>query len=85
LIRYGGDEFALLFLDTDEQGAWVAMQHLAEQADVFNLTSGKPWQLNFSWGVSEYDHDRNPDMTSWIASADEKMYAMKEKNEHKNG
>ncbi len=84
LIRYGGDEFAVLFSDTDEKGAWIAMQHLVEQAEVFNLTSGKPWQLNFSWGVSEYDHDSDPDLSSWITSADEKMYAMKEKNAHKN-
>lgn len=84
LVRYGGDEFAILFSDTDEKGAWVAMQHLAEQAQMFNQTTDKPWQLNFSWGVSEYDHDTNPDMASWIRSADEKMYAMKEKNEQKN-
>lgn len=84
LVRYGGDEFAILFSDTDEKGAWVAMQHLAEQARVFNQATDKPWQLNFSWGVSEYDHDTNPDMASWITSADEKMYAMKEKNEQKN-
>ncbi|WP_312210042.1 sensor domain-containing diguanylate cyclase [Pseudescherichia sp.] len=83
LVRYGGDEFAIIFSDTDEKGAWVAMQHLVEQARGFNQTTDKPWQLNFSWGVSEYDHDSNPDMTNWITSADEKMYAMKEKNEQK--
>lgn len=59
------------------------MQHLVEQAELFNQTTEKPWRLNFSWGVSEYDHDGNPDMTSWITSADEKMYAMKVKNEQK--
>lgn len=84
LVRYGGDEFAIIFADTDEKGAWVAMQHLAEQAEVFNQTTDKPWQLNFSWGVSEYDHDSNPNMANWITYADEKMYAMKEKNEQKN-
>ena len=29
LVRFGGDEFAVLFADTDEQGAWIAMQYLA--------------------------------------------------------
>jgi len=32
LVRYGGDEFAIIFSDTDEQGAWVAMQHLETRA-----------------------------------------------------
>ncbi len=85
LVRYGGDEFAVLFSDTDDKGAWVAMQHLAEQAEVFNQTSGHPWQLSFSWGVSEYDHDTDPSMATWIASADEKMYAMKLKSKQQNG
>ncbi|XTZ36594.1 sensor domain-containing diguanylate cyclase [Salmonella enterica] len=78
-VRYGGDEFAVVFSATDEQGAWIAMMHLAEQVEAWNLVSGKPWQLAFSWGISEFDHNGKDDLRSWIKAADEKMYAMKVK------
>ncbi len=31
LVRFGGDEFAVLFADTDEPGAWIAMQYLSNK------------------------------------------------------
>lgn len=80
MVRYGGDEFAILFSDTDEKGAWVAMQHLVGQTDAWNLRTRHPWKLAFSWGVSEYDHDAGSDMKAWLKAADERMYAMKAKN-----
>lgn len=79
-VRYGGDEFAIVFSDTDEQGAWIAMQHLVEQVEAWNQQSGKPWQLGFSWGVSEFDHATKDDLRAWMKEADQKMYAMKTQN-----
>nr|WP_318381689.1 sensor domain-containing diguanylate cyclase [uncultured Enterobacter sp.] len=80
LVRYGGDEFAILFSDTDEKGAWVAMNHLVEQTEAWNLQAKQPWSLTFSWGVSEYDHHGNMDIKGWLKDADARMYAMKAKN-----
>lgn len=77
LARFGGDEFAVLFADTDEQGAWIAMQYLAEQVENYNAGKQHPWSLHFSWGLSEFDHTSN-DMQRWLKTADEKMYAMKQ-------
>ncbi len=79
-VRYGGDEFAIVFSDTDEQGAWIAMQHLVEQVEAWNQNSGKPWKLQFSWGVSEFNHDGNGGLHPWMKDADRKMYAMKTRN-----
>lgn len=79
-VRYGGDEFAIVFSDTNEEGAWIAMQHLVEQVEAWNQQSGKPWKLGFSWGISEFNHDGNDDLRSWMKEADEKMYAMKSRN-----
>jgi diguanylate cyclase (GGDEF)-like protein len=81
LVRYGGDEFAVLFSDTHEKGAWIAVDHLAEQTKAWNLTSGKPWKLAFSWGVSEFDHNGDGDVKPWLKDADSKMYAMKSDNQ----
>ncbi|MGK9175322.1 sensor domain-containing diguanylate cyclase [Yokenella regensburgei] len=85
LVRYGGDEFAVLFSDTHENGAWIAVEHLAEQTKAWNASSGKPWQLAFSWGVSEFDHNSEGDVKQWLRDADEKMYAMKSKNHQARG
>jgi diguanylate cyclase (GGDEF)-like protein len=77
LVRYGGDEFAIVFGDTDEKGAWIAMQHLVDEATLYNQASGQPWQLAFSWGVTEFNHDSFSDLQSWLSVADRRMYAMK--------
>lgn len=77
LVRHGGDEFAILFLDTDEDGAFIAMQHMAEVTDEYNNTSGKPWRLAFSWGVTEFDHAEYGDLESWLRATDKRMYEMK--------
>ena len=80
LVRFGGDEFAVLFADTDEQGAWIAMQYLAEQVESYNARKLHPWSLHFSWGLSEFDHNGN-DLQQWLKDADEKMYAMKQQRQ----
>ncbi|WP_253376851.1 sensor domain-containing diguanylate cyclase [unidentified bacterial endosymbiont] len=80
LVRFGGDEFAVLFADTHEQGAWIAMQHLAEQVEAYNARKLHPWTLSFSWGLSEFDHNGD-DMQQWLKDADEKMYAMKQQRQ----
>lgn len=81
-VRIGGDEFAIVFSDTHEQGAWIAMQYLEEQVAAWNQTSGKPWKLQFSWGLSEFDHNGTGELMAWMKEADEKMYEMKLKNSH---
>lgn len=77
LARYGGDEFAILFANSDEKGAWIAMQYLTEQAAVWNEHAEFPWALSFSWGVIEFNHDRD-DLESWLKTADRMMYSMKQ-------
>jgi len=77
LVRFGGDAFAILFADTDEKGAWIAMQYLVEQVEAYNARRLHPWTLAFSWGVSEFDH-QGDDVQQWLKCADENMYAMKQ-------
>lgn len=77
LARYGGDEFAILFANSDEKGAWVAMQFLTEQAAAWNEHAEYPWALSFSWGVIEFNHNRD-DLESWLKTADGMMYSMKQ-------
>ncbi len=57
------------------------MQYLVEQVENYNARKLHPWSLQFSWGLSEFDHNRN-DPQQWLKDADEKMYAMKQKRQH---
>ncbi|EPD6700742.1 sensor domain-containing diguanylate cyclase [Cronobacter dublinensis] len=77
LARQGGDEFVVLFNDTDDKGAWIAMQYLVEQTDAFNRDSGKPWRLGFSWGVVQFDDDKHQGLAGLLKAADDEMYQMK--------
>ena len=52
------------------------MQYLTEQAAVWNEHAEYPWALSFSWGVIEFNHDRD-DLESWLKTADRMMYSMK--------
>ncbi|EHM46276.1 sensor domain-containing diguanylate cyclase [Yokenella regensburgei] len=76
LVRYDANQFAVLLPDTDETGAWIAIQHLVEVVEEQNLLSGKPWQLGFTWGVKEFDHAVFPDLRTWIRAAATHMALM---------
>ncbi|MBF4177105.1 sensor domain-containing diguanylate cyclase [Lelliottia nimipressuralis] len=78
LVRYGSDEFAVLFADTDEQGAWIAMQYLNEQVAEYNQRGLHPWSLTFSWGICEFDHQQD-DLQRWLQTAHDKILAMKQR------
>lgn len=77
LVRYGNDEFAVLFADTDEQGAWIAMQYLNEQVAEYNQRGLHPWSLTFSWGVCEFEHQQD-DLQGWLQAADQKILEVKQ-------
>ncbi|MNB59986.1 putative diguanylate cyclase YeaP [compost metagenome] len=79
LVRYGGDEFAVLFADTDEKGAWIAMQYLNEQVAEYNQRGLHPWILTFSWGVCEFEHQQN-DLQQWLHAAHERILAAKQQH-----
>ncbi|MRS15907.1 diguanylate cyclase [Enterobacteriaceae bacterium RIT691] len=77
LLRHGEGAFGVLFSDTDESGAWIAMQHLKEQAQAWDLSAGKPWKLQFCWTVVEFNHDDVTDLSGWLRAVDKRMQAVR--------
>ncbi len=75
--RRGGDEFSILFTDSSLTGARKAIEALEHKVNQFNQTSGQPWQLRFSWGMSQYDPLRHSSLRSLLQVADRRMYQMK--------
>ena len=75
--RYGGDEFAVILLNTSLEGASVVARRMVEAV----ANSPTNWnkeqvRLSISVGLSQYDADKNPeDITS---RSDQALYAAKQ-------
>lgn len=77
ISRSGGDRFAIIFADTDEAGAFIALEYLGEQVAEFNRTSGLPWQLSYSVGILEYNELVFTCRADIILRAENEMQKMK--------
>src|SRR6202049_2349332 len=54
VFRQGGDEFLVVMPDTPEQEADSPIRRLQRALEQWNLSSGKSYQLSFSWGIAAY-------------------------------
>jgi diguanylate cyclase (GGDEF)-like protein len=80
VARMGGDEFAVLFPETDCQAAAAAMAHLREQ--LLREMQRNGWAVTFSMGARTYiEPPHSPEQL--IRSADELMYAAKERGKNR--
>jgi diguanylate cyclase (GGDEF)-like protein len=67
-FRIGGDEFAVIFRDTDRAGGEIAAARIADQIDSELAGLG----VTASYGVAESDGD-----PAFTVEADQRLYAMK--------
>ncbi|NIF31829.1 GGDEF domain-containing protein [Enterobacter sp. Cy-643] len=79
IARQGGAEFVLLFNGTNEEGAFIAMQHLLGKVADFNQRADNRWTLSFSWGSVEYDPQRHLSLEDVIAAAERAKSSREEK------
>jgi diguanylate cyclase (GGDEF)-like protein len=77
VVRYGGDEFFVIFSGVDETVAGDAMRRILEKLDQHNENSGKPYNVNFCYGVCEVRGEEKPPIGELIETADRYMYAAK--------
>ena len=54
IFRYGGDEFLVVMPETSEQLAECPMRRLSTTVENWNLTSGKSYEMAFTWGAAAY-------------------------------
>ncbi len=74
VIRYGGDEFLILFKDCSDEQAESVMERVKEKIhdiDVINF------DISISYGIQRIDSPKN--IHEAVKMADEKMYAEKKK------
>ena len=79
VCRMGGDEFLLIFPDNSLKDASQIKERLYKNLIKLNQTLKKPYQIDLSIGLSEYDPANPLAMDELIRIADQKMYEEKKK------
>jgi diguanylate cyclase (GGDEF)-like protein len=83
IARMGGDEFAVLTIDTTESSLDVFQARLQNNVDTHNLEAGRNYVLSFSMGIIRVDLSSTYTVEDLLAQADEAMYAHKKRRKRK--
>ncbi len=79
ICRLGGDEFLLVLTDTSLEKAPQIIERINENLDKLNHRLGKPYNIDFSMGLSCYDPANPQPVERLIHLADQAMYEEKSK------
>lgn len=74
IIRNGGDEFLIIFVNADFMYAEAIWAQICQAFDVINQNGNKPYEISVSHGIEEFKLDINEFIENIVSSADEKMY-----------
>jgi diguanylate cyclase (GGDEF)-like protein len=76
--RMGGDEFAVLTLDSNESNIAVIQSRLQSNVDAYNLISVRGYALSFSLGIIQVDLNSTFTVDALLSQADTAMYEHKQ-------
>jgi diguanylate cyclase (GGDEF)-like protein len=79
IARMGGDEFAIITIDSNNNSAEAIEQRLQRRVAAFNDTRRRPYCLSLSVGVVHYDPQTPTPIPELLDAADKLMYAQKRK------
>jgi len=79
ICRIGGDEFLLIFLEDSLNDASFIRGRLNKSLKKLNQKLAKPYEIDFSIGLSVYDPSNPLSIEELIRIADENMYEEKKK------
>lgn len=77
IARVGGDEFAVLAVETGAQNLERMRSRLEAALEATNRASTRPFQLSISIGSATYDPSANPTIEQLLLWADQSMYEQK--------
>jgi diguanylate cyclase (GGDEF)-like protein/PAS domain S-box-containing protein len=80
IARIGGDEFAVLLIDTDQTLADTFLARLIASTKSRNAARAKPYDLVFSAGMSTCEGAEPRALPQLLAAADKRMYQEKERH-----
>jgi diguanylate cyclase (GGDEF)-like protein/PAS domain S-box-containing protein len=77
VARIGGDEFAVLALEADNESADAIRDRLRAAIDSANRGRVRPYELSMSVGIVPFDPDQNASVEELMTFADREMYVHK--------
>jgi len=84
ICRMGGDEFLLIFPDSSLRDLPLIKDRISKNLIKLNSTLKKPYKIEISIGLSEYDPDNPLTIDELIRVADKKMYEDKQNKKYNN-
>lgn len=78
IARMGGDEFAVLAINTDEVNSGIFTARLQQLIDIRNNQESRRYNLSISMGCSYYDPENPCSIDELMARADKLMYEQKQ-------
>lgn len=80
--RMGGDEFAILAIETNDESRKILMSRLHKYVDSNNSQIGRKYLLSLSTGIAPYDPAERFSLDELIFQADKLMYEEKRRKHH---
>ncbi len=77
IARMGGDEFAVLAIDTEEINPVIISNRLQNRIETHNNQPNRKYMLSISTGYSFYDPENPSSIDELMAGADKMMYEQK--------
>ncbi|MCX5815143.1 MAG: diguanylate cyclase [Proteobacteria bacterium] len=80
--RIGGDELAVLAIDTTDETREVLTNRLHNYLDDYNRPEGRNYTLSLSIGIAHYDPEKPSTLDELMTKADRLMYEEKRNKQH---
>jgi diguanylate cyclase (GGDEF)-like protein/PAS domain S-box-containing protein len=81
ISRMGGDEFAVLAIDINDETAKILLSRLQAFFDAYNALETREYRLSLSVGVAQYDPQDSVSLDVLISRADTLMYEEKKEKQ----
>jgi diguanylate cyclase len=78
----GGDEFAILAIDTTDETREILLNRLRHSLDNYNRPEGRDYQLSLSAGVAHYNPEIPSTLDELLTQADTLMHEEKKNKQH---
>lgn len=85
LGRWGGDEFSVLAMESDDEGTQAVLDRLKQNLKDWNTDTARSYKISFSAGTATYDPERPSTLETLFAEADENMYQIKRSRQAQSG
>jgi len=83
IARIGGDEFAILTIDTNGISSEIIMTRLQDHVDKHNNKRGRRYKISISMGTAYFDPDNPHSLDELMSHADKLMYDQKRSKSQK--